>query len=950
MGPAHPNRVPSLRTAPPWLYLVALSFCAYFALLLYCDFKRPEDPGVVARFDSQGMWVAAVSPGSPAERAGVRTGNHVVTALERPIRSRLDWLAVESNLRPDTTLTLTIDGPSARQVRVPLASPERRRWLRREGVALLVARVAQTITLLIGLLVAFRRPEDAGAQLGAWVLVAVGVFCVVPPYGIASVWRALPAPIGALMWLPWASTFAIAAILLTFFARFPQTASRHRWLLPACWALMGAALAWHVRFTWGMIYRPRDSLDVSFAAGVILVLTVVFIVGGFALLAGQYRDLPGVTNRRRARVIFFGSVVGLGSALAVVLLYWARPDADVAPSLFSSGLFLVGTITSLVFPASLEYAILRHRLFDVGAILRQGLQYALARRVLVSLVPGALVLLSVDLLLHANRTVGDILASHGWIYLLLIAGAIVGRLRRDAWLDALDRRFFRERYNAQQLLRQVAEDCRRASWLGEAAPHVVTSLEAALHPTFVALFLRNQEQSTARSTDVSRDVYRAVAEAPAGDGVDAISARSVLLKRAATLSRPIVLTPEKAGPLLLDLPDDDRRWLEVSGLELLAHVSAGEEFVSDAYLALGCRRSEEPYSADDQDLVAAIAESLSLLLKTRPAVPPQNAKADVLVSECPACGACYDPAADRCERDGSALTPTRLPRLLGGRYIIERRLARGGMGSIYVAFDSSPLERRVAIKVLRDDLIGDRHAAERFVREARLSAFPLPNVVPVHDFGTTADGLAFLVMELLAGQTLRAVLQTESRLDSALALHVAQAIGETMTAAHSQGLIHRDLKPENVFLLPSPAVPRVRLLDFGLAKAISAGAPSSFATGAEVLLGTPEYMAPEQLRGREPQASWDLWSLAVMMFEMLTGELPFATTFAEADVSAPAHAHLETRLGSGFSHLTRFFTWALAADPARRPPSAEILVAKFEEALETGESKGASISGRRTHA
>src|SRR5439155_13206814 len=150
--------------------------------------------------------------------------------------------------------------------------------------------------------------------------------------------------------------------------------------------------------------------------------------------------------------------------------------------------------------------------------------------------------------------------------------------------------------------------------------------------------------------------------------------------------------------------------------------------------------------------------------------------------ECPLCGTCYDFGVARCPRDGAALTLASQPRLLGHRYRVERRVGRGGMGTVYAATDTA-LERQVAAKLLRDDLV-DPHAAERFQSEARLGAsLAHPNVVTVHDIGVTSSGRVFFIMELLEGVTLREELRRAQRLPPARVLHILHGVCSAVDAA-----------------------------------------------------------------------------------------------------------------------------------------------------------------------
>src|SRR5439155_9563413 len=185
----------------------------------------------------------------------------------------------------------------------------------------------------------------------------------------------------------------------------------------------------------------------------------------------------------------------------------------------------------------------------------------------------------------------------------------------------------------------------------------------------------------------------------------------------------------------------------------------------------GPKRSEEPYTADDQDLLMAITDSLVWLLE-RPsfAAPPGAA-----FEECPECGVCYRAGTSTCAREGARLVAVAAPHVLAGRYRLEQRLGQGGMGTVYAALDTA-LERRVAVKLITEDLVGDSSAAQRFEREARTAAsLAHPNIVTVHDFGVSGAH-AYLVMELLDGATLRDTLQHERSLTPPRALRVLRDV------------------------------------------------------------------------------------------------------------------------------------------------------------------------------
>jgi eukaryotic-like serine/threonine-protein kinase len=223
-----------------------------------------------------------------------------------------------------------------------------------------------------------------------------------------------------------------------------------------------------------------------------------------------------------------------------------------------------------------------------------------------------------------------------------------------------------------------------------------------------------------------------------------------------------------------------------------------------------------------------------------------------------------------------------------GRYQIISILGTGGMGEVYRAKDLR-LEREVAIKILPEDVARNPHALARFEREAKaLAALSHPNILAIFDFGEQ-EGIAFAVMELLKGETLRSHL-SRSKLIWEKAVDVAKNIAEGLAAAHSQGVIHRDLKPENIFLTSDGGV---KILDFGLARwekttpveTVTSAATESQLTHSGIVMGTVPYMSPEQLRGMAVDARSDLFSTGAVLFEMLTGTRAFSGN-SSADVMA----------------------------------------------------------------
>lgn len=263
-----------------------------------------------------------------------------------------------------------------------------------------------------------------------------------------------------------------------------------------------------------------------------------------------------------------------------------------------------------------------------------------------------------------------------------------------------------------------------------------------------------------------------------------------------------------------------------------------------------------------------------------------------------------------------------VPQIVDGKYRIEHLLARGGMGAVYRARDVQR-DRLVAVKIVGAELVGDPEARRQFLREAAiLGRLRHPAIVAVFDAGVLADGSGYLVMELVPGDDLRHLLQREGRLEPQRALPILTTVCAAIEAAHREGILHRDLKPENI-LLPDGDV-EAKVLDFGVAKVIEArqaplGQAATSTTAAGIIVGTPAYMAPEQLRAGAVDERTDVFSLGVIAFEMLTGELPFGRGSLPEVVLA--HARGVPPMNGVAAPLDRAIRSALAAEPDRRPSS-----------------------------
>ncbi|GAB4201127.1 MAG: hypothetical protein OHK0013_12790 [Sandaracinaceae bacterium] len=316
---------------------------------------------------------------------------------------------------------------------------------------------------------------------------------------------------------------------------------------------------------------------------------------------------------------------------------------------------------------------------------------------------------------------------------------------------------------------------------------------------------------------------------------------------------------------------------------------------------------------------------------------------------CPTCATAYpNKTSGTCPKDGSVLvTPAQfeaqqhdplMGTVLGGRYHIVGRVGTGGMGTVYRA-EQRGLGRPVALKVLKSELVSDRETVGRFQREAKaMSLLVHPNTVRVFDFGEDPAGHLYLAMELLEGELLTAKLDREGQLDVREAVLVAQQILRSLNEAHAKGLVHRDLKPDNIYLarVEGHTEPVVKVLDFGIAKIFRDDAKpiDQLETQAGTVFGTPRYMSPEQAQGKALDPRSDLYSVGVLLFQLLVGHAPF--TDEDAVVVMAKHIREEVPpVGKVVPDrpippsLEAVVRKALEKEPGRRFASAEA----FDQAL-----------------
>jgi hypothetical protein len=329
---------------------------------------------------------------------------------------------------------------------------------------------------------------------------------------------------------------------------------------------------------------------------------------------------------------------------------------------------------------------------------------------------------------------------------------------------------------------------------------------------------------------------------------------------------------------------------------------------------------------DAEQLALAASGLGSGLLARQPL--PETAETVAVLKVCPQCGREYETTARFCPADGTALRPkgsdSLVGRVLADRYHILKRIGEGGMGRVYLG-EHVKMNRQCAIKVMNPALVNDHESAARFAREASNAARIIhPNVAAVFDFGES-EGLVYLVMEYVDGEPLSRILAREAPLAVERALDLGRQVADGLGAAHELGIIHRDLKPDNILVARSRVGREVaKVVDFGIAKAVQENVGDAL-TRTGLVIGTPEFMSPEQLLGDPIDARSDLYALGCILHLMLTASPPFAAPTREQMIKrrltedAPHVQQLDPGLPDS---IDRIVARLLARSPADRYGSA----------------------------
>lgn len=600
-------------------------------------------------------------------------------------------------------------------------------------------------------------------------------------------------------------------------------------------------------------------------------------VASLALLAARALRARG-EDRRRIAFFCLALVVGVGPIAATGLLegiFQERYRALLEGSeSLRRGLLNTGSFCLLAMPFALAYSVVVHRVLDFRTVARRALHYALARGSVYAL--AALPLAALGWYLHDQRdkVLRDIFSGHR--FLLLAAAALLGIwvLRyRVRLLEAVDRHFFREQYDARHVLTTLAERIPRAGSAGELADLVLPGIERALHPE--SLFLLAEDAGRSALVDTSKKHRK----------LDLDSALAHLI---ADHGRPFVLDLDDPRSSAVRLPEEDRRWLRENGLYLAVPIVAIDGSLLAA-LALAPKKSGAPYSSEDRRLLSTIAGSAAPILelhrirRTAPLALPaaDDTPRDPLdwdnARECPQCGQVFVPQTIFCVACDRRLEVAAVPYSIPGKLRFERRIGAGGMGVVYRAADMA-LGRAVAVKTLRS-VSADQ--AMKLRREARTAAAVAHQHLASIYGVETWHGMPMLVLELFDSMLAQRIAQAPLSPPEMLELGISLA--DSLAQLHAADILHRDIKPSNIGFARDG---KPKLTDFGIARFVydldrdllQSALPVSMPLteeSAEKLRGTLPYLAPEAIEGQPPDASFDLWSLSIVLYESLIGRKLF---------------------------------------------------------------------------
>ena len=801
--------------------------------------------------------------------------------------------------------------------------------------------------------------DDRAWDLGAFFLILATPFANRPLLALAQgappswAWPALVLYVTA-------SDAFLAFYLWSFAQKFPNSISSFRVQRLLTWGRRTALVAGVAGFVWqivrllvrlGKAATPAELVPLKPSYeyyGPLLLLTIP----AFVMLLWRTRGAAGEEGRR-ARLFVAALVAGIAPlfldivAESLIPPYKAYSERGFRELISRTVLYPC----LLTVPFTTAYAVVVGHLLNVRLMARKALQYALARYSALGLAIVPLVAIGLYLHQHKQERLDQILS--GPHLLLLVSSATVGtaalRYRRTL-LDAIDRHFFREQYDARQTLTLLVERIRATHGVLDLANLLCREADLALHPESVSLMAFEPRSGLLADPKVR------------GRRLDASSSLASLV---ASASEPLTVDLGDPRSPLAKLPDKDRHWLVDSSFRLVTPILARDGSLL-GMIGLGEKKSGLPFFKEDRQLLRAIASNAAWVLEleqsrssgsshrswqdpvdreTALPFPEPAAAAAELAKECPHCGRLYASYTVFCSHCSRRLEPSHVPYVLPGKFRFEKRIGTGGMGVVYRGTDLA-LGRPVAAKTLRRVSPED---AMRLRREARTAAaVSHPHLAPVYGMETW-QGTPILVMELLEGGTLTQRIE-KGRLDVAETVELGIAMAEALEHLHASDILHRDIKPSNIGYTRD-GVPK--LMDFGIARVMfdlrrdteipspdepaddSALPPTSLwhhtptaDSASKQLVGTLSYLSPEALTGQPADTSFDLWGLAIVLYECLLGRKIFSGGDMHQLMNRIRHGRVPEFAQVLPQHdalLGDFFRSALHRTITRRPASAREL-------------------------
>jgi hypothetical protein len=612
------------------------------------------------------------------------------------------------------------------------------RWARAHlGMIVQVLVFTLAAIVLLGL-----RSSDPTALLSVLALALSGVAGGGPLLGVEHVlpfgsWRVLT----VFAWMAGPLAFPIIALAIVYFPSPSPLIRTRRWLVgvpfviaapmliaSACTSLylvgvdgLRDAAAWDAANPWAYYG--------SFAAA--LAVNVAVVIEG----TYRYKFNHGANERRRIQMAVYTAVPGVfayalkdGVPIVAMLTGAHAPQYPWGVTALLQALVLLPAF-------GLPYAIGVARVLGPRMVLRRSIQYALASRTLTLVPIAAGTALGLALW---RQSLQQLLTSGSIVYLLLFVGTLAMFRYRDRARQTLDERFFRQEYDARKILVSLASRVRFETDPADLASLVTQQIDQALHPELTAMLAAGIDEGWLSPVP------------PAAAEVTPLPLDGGLMTMLRWSDEPLEIFLDDPRSPARRLPPAEIAWLERTGAALIVPV-LGDDRALVAALVLGAKRSEEPYSAEDRELLASIAAQVGLGLDiarlrrlrtedSEAATVKLTARMQPPLMECPRCGRCEETGTATCPADGATMKPGPTPRVVDNKYRIEQLLGRGGMGAVYRARDMR-LDRLVALKVVRPELLEDADARRRFKREAQIVArLQHPGIVSIFDFGTLPGG------------------------------------------------------------------------------------------------------------------------------------------------------------------------------------------------------------------